>query len=401
MSDPVDRETAVSRLRSWFRSHDPAGTAAQIGAAEIAGRTVAEPVVAPADVPARPFATMDGFALASDDTQPRPVEGGVAPEDDPEGLTAGAAVRIATGAPLPDGADAVVPVEASTVVDGALTTDAPAPGTNVFPSGATAAAGDTLFEAGERLSPRHASLLADVGIDRVAVRPRRSAAVLATGTEIAAGEQPDRDSAMLANVLRRWGCDPAVLDPVPDDAGRVADAIAEAADRFDFVVTAGGTSVGAGDHVGAALADTDRLGGDLLFDAVALRPGRPTTAAVVDGTLVCAFPGKPLAAHKAATLVLRPAMTGEHGTATVSATAASFVDLPDGPGAYAVPVHLRDGRAVPAGQGTDSASLYETRFRPGRVSSSTRCTLADGLAVREEPIERGEPVAVTPYEVIE
>ncbi|UIP00451.1 molybdopterin molybdotransferase MoeA [Halobaculum sp. CBA1158] len=404
--DEIEREAAVDRLRTRFdagptaiEATDTGGSASEtVGPEAIGGRVLTEAVVAPSTVPARPFATMDGFALAAGDDAPRRIAGRVDPADDPGALADGTAVRIATGAPLPEGADAVVPVEHATVEGDRLVGAAPVPepGAHLFPAGASATEGEVLFEPGRRLAPRHAALLCDLGIDRLAVAPRRSAAVLATGTEIVRGDQPDRDSAMLANLLRGWGCVPTVLDPVPDERERVASAIEAAAADHDLVVTAGGTSVGAGDHVGDALADHDPL-----FAGVALRPGRPTTAAVVDGTPVCAFPGKPLAAHTAATLVLGPALVDSADAATVTATATSRVAFPSDSVEYAVPVALDDGDVTPVGQGDGPEALYGERFRPGRVASATRATLADGLLVTDDDVAAGDRVAVTPYGVIE
>jgi molybdopterin molybdotransferase len=396
VTDPTDRRDAASALRARVESLAPAGDPEQVAPDAVADRTTARTVTAPADVPARPFATMDGFALSTGDDGPRSVAGQVGPADDPDSLGEDAAVRVDTGAPLPARADAVVPVEDATVTDGRLDAPALAPATNVYPAGATAAADEVLFPAGTRLAPRHAALLRDVGVDSVPVRPRLSVGVLATGTEIYRGEQPDRDSDVLANLFRRWGHEPTVLSPVPDERGLVEAAVGRAVADHDVVVTSGGTSAGAGDHVGRVLAPHDPL-----FAGVALRPGRPATAAVVDGTPVCALPGKPLAAHAAAALVLRPAFTGERGDATTAATVDSDVALPAADVEYAVPVALDDGRAVPVGQGDDPAALYGSRFRPGRVASSTRCTLADGLVVTRDPLVAGESVAVTPYEVVE
>ncbi|SDY94245.1 molybdopterin molybdotransferase MoeA [Halopenitus persicus] len=398
MGDWTERVVAVKRLRACLDTHVERD-AVRVTLGEIAGRTVAEAVVVPTNVPDRPFATMDGYALATADTSPRPISGSVETTDAPDSLVDGTAARVATGAPLPKGADAVVPIEEAIVKDGRLVGSAPAAGQHLYPAGATAAQGETVFEPGDRLAPRHASLLRDVGIDRVSVRSRPTVGILATGTEIVQGDQPDRDSAMLASLLREWGMKPAILDPVPDDRRRIVAALERAAARHDLVVTSGGTSVGAGDHVGSVLADHDPI-----FTGVALRPGRPTTAAIVDGTPVCALPGKPVAAHTAATLLLRPALvsrTRDSVDPTVTVPATNDVAVPDTDVEYAVPVSLRDGCAVPTGQGNDADDLYGKLFKPGRVASSTRVTLADGVVITTESIAADQPVSVTPYGVIE
>lgn len=395
------RTTAARRLAERV---DPATETVPVNRDALAGRTVAAPVTAPHDVPATDFATMDGFAVATADEGPLTVGGEVEPADQAPDLGPDETVRIATGAPLPERADAVLPVEDATVTDGHLDSPELDPGTNVYPAGATVAAGEQLFAPGERVAARHAALLADVGIDSVTVHEPRSVGVLATGTEIHEGEQPDRDSDMVANLVRGWGDEPTLLGAVPDDEATVREAIADAAAAHDVVITSGGTSVGGGDHVGAALADHDPL-----FAGVALRPGRPVTAAVVDGTPVIGLPGKPMAAYTAAVLVAGPALSGtDPAVPTVTATSTAAVDLPEGDFEYAVPVRLTEAGAEPFGHGTSARSLYRTgsdgaasRFAPGRVASSTRVALTDGAVLTNDPIRQEESVAVVPWEAVE
>ena len=393
--EPVARSVAVERLLG-LRESLGAGSGERVDLARVAGRVLAEPVDAPGDVPRHDRATMDGYAFAADGEYPLELVGEVFPEDDPPGIERGEAVEVATGAPLPASADAVLMREEATVEDGALSGPSLDPGTNVYPAGATAAAGERLFEAGRTLAPRHAALLRDVGVGSVTVRRPLEVAVVATGTEIHEGRQPDRDSEMLCNLLRRWGHAPAVEEPVPDDAAAVREAIATGASENDAVVTTGGTSVGHADHVVGTL-----LEHEVLFRGVALRPGRPVTVASVDGTPVFALPGKPVAAHTAATLVCRSFFAGEHRLPTLDARAASRLTVPDQEVEFAVPVTLDGSEATPLGHADSALALYGERFAPGRVSSSTRVTLADGLVLTEEGFDAGERVPVVPYGVVE
>lgn len=423
-SGPLARRDALDRVRALRQRALDERDAATAGLDAVGGRTLAEPVTAPRAVPPHDYATMDGYAFATADA-----EGGawlvitdsVAPEDDPPELAPGEAVRIATGAPLPARADAVVKqehaaVDADAVPDAGVGADvdidddaagarlsAPAlpAGTHVHPAGTTASEGEELFAAGDRLAPRHAALLRDVGVERVTVHRRFSVGVLATGTEIHEGRQPDRDSDFLVGLLRRWGHDPTVLEAVPDDEATVRTAIEDAATDFAAVVTTGGTSVGGADHVASVLHRHD-----VSFAGVALRPGRPVAAATVAGTPVFALPGKPLAAHTAFVLVVAPFFAGDRPLATVPATPSVRVGLPDRadahePTEYAIPVVLDGDRAVPLGHDSSSLGLYSERFRPGRVSASTRTTLADGLAVTDVPLDPAASVAVVPYPVVE
>jgi molybdopterin molybdotransferase len=362
----------------------------------IAGRALAADVRAPRDVPPHDYATMDGYAAAAAGDPPLDVVDEVAPEDSPPEIGPGDAVRIATGAPLPPRADAVLKRENATVADGRLTTWDLAAGTSVHRQGTTAEADERLFAAGERLAPRHAALCRDVGLDTVPVRERFAVGIVATGTEIHEGRQPDRDSEFLANLVRSWGHEPASPRTVPDDPAAVRETIEGVAADHDVVLTTGGTSVGAADHVSSTLA-----GHDPLFAGVRLRPGRPVTAAVVDGTPVVALPGKPIAAHTAAVLVARPLFARKTDLPTVTAIPEQRVEMPDADREYALPVVLDDDRATALGHVDSSLPLYEDRFAPGLVAASTRATLADGFVLTETALEPGEPVAVVRYPSVE
>jgi molybdopterin molybdotransferase len=397
--DTVGRAAAVERLRDLPR---PDGPVERVSLARAAGRVLARPAEAPADVPATDRATMDGYAFAAADGFPLSVVGEVYPEDDPPELGEGEAVAVATGAPLPAAADTVLMREEATVTDGELSGPDRQPGTNVYPAGATAAAGEVLLAAGERVAPRHATLLRDAGVDEVTVRGRLDVGLVPTGTEIHEGRQPDRDSEMLANLLRAWGHCPTIDDALPDDADAVRAGIEAGVERHDALVTTGGTSVGSADHVVSVLREHD-----VLFQGVALRPGRPVTVATVDGTPVFALPGKPIAAHTAATLVARAFFAGTARLPTVPAAVAADLAVPDQGVEFAVPVTLEAGepgqepRAIPLGHAASSFALYGERFAPGRVASSTRVSLADGVVLTREGLTAGEQVAVVPYEAVE
>ncbi|MUW14906.1 molybdopterin molybdenumtransferase MoeA [Halorubrum sp. CBA1125] len=374
----------------------------EVPLSSVAGRSLAEPVVAEADVPVHDVATMDGVAFAADDSYPlRVIDDAVAPEDDPPTIDPGEAVPVATGAPLPPEATAVLKREDADregeVLDGP-SLDA---GTNVYQRGSNVTAGETLVERGEVLTPKDAALLRDVGRGEVVVAERFSVAVLATGTEIHEGVQPDRDSEMLAGLVDVWGHTPTLVGSVPDSPDHVHDRIADLADGYDVVVTTGGTSVGRGDHVVDAL---DALG-EILFRGVSLRPGRPVTAARLDdGTVVVALPGKPVAALFAATLVCRPLFDGPAASEPLPTLTASLrrdLAVSDDPLEYAVPVTLTDEGAMPLGHVDSVLPVFERRYRPGRLAASTRATRADAVWITERGGEEGDSIAVVPMEVVQ
>jgi len=397
----AQRETALGRLET-----EP------VGAADVAGRVLAEPVVATEDRPPHSHATMDGYAVDATDEYPLTVvDREVFPEDDPGRLGDGEAVRVATGAPIPEGANAVLKIEAATVedstasetprADGELTgTDDLSPGTYVYERGSNVAAGEQLFAAGERLSPKDAMLLRDLGAEPVAVRERLSVGVLATGTEIHEGRIADLDSPMLAGLVESWGHDATLEGTVPDDYDAVEARVAALAREHDVVLTTGGTSVGEKDHVVRVLDDL----GDLDFHRVAVRPGKPLAMADLPAFDATAFavPGKPVGAHAVATLVAGPFFTGRSDLPTVPAELAADVALGPSGFEYAVPVTLADGAATPLGRADCSPlAVYEDTFDPSVLSSSTRATRADGLVLAETDLEAGQQVRVVPYESLE
>ncbi len=376
----------------------------------IAGRTLSEPIVAEADSPPESFATMDGYAIDATESYPLIVhEGDVFPEDTAPAIEAGEAIPIATGAPLPAGANAVLKREEATVEDGELTGTAIEPGTYVYAKASNVAAGETLFASGDRLSPKDAILLGDLGRETVPVKARITAGVLATGTEIHEGRSQDLDSPMLAGLVRSWGGEATYEGSVPDDRDQVVDRIAALADRYDVVITTGGTSVGKKDYVISALEEL----GDVLFHRVKLRPGKPIAVADLPehDAVALAIPGKPIGAHAVTTLVARPLFSGDISLPSMSARIDADVELPVEGFAYAIPVTIaNDGTltndaanrvATPLGQTGSGLSVYDRTFNPSVLSSSTRASRADGFVLTESGLSADESVDVVPYPVVE
>ena len=366
-----------------------------------AGALLAETVEAPRDVPAHDHATMDGYAV--DATEPYPLtvaDEEVFPEDEPPSIGAGEAVPIATGAPLPERANAVLKVEEASVEDGELTGSPLEPGTYAYERGSNVSAGETLFRPGERLSAKDLILLRDLGVNEVEAYKPFSAGLLATGSEIHEGTTRDLDSPMLAALVRSWGHDAAIEGTVPDEYDRTRARIAELAEEHDVVVTTGGTSVGEKDYVIRALESL----GDVRFHRVRIRPGKPIAVAELrdHDAVAFAIPGKPVGAHAVTTLVARPFFVGEaEPLPTVEATLSSDVGIGTSGFEYAVPVTLSDGEAVPLGHADSPLHVYDETFDPSVLSSSTRATRADGFVITEEDRSAGEAVRVVPYSVVE
>lgn len=364
----------------------------------IAERTLADSILASEHKPAHDHATMDGYAFdATDDYPLRVLDAEVFPETDPPQLDPGEAIKIATGAPLPSRANAVLKREEAEVTDGQLTGPSIEPGTYTYERGSNVQAGEQLFAAGERLTAKDAILLGDLGYDEIAVTDRFAVGILATGTEIHEGRMTDLDSPMLSSLVRSWGHNPTYEGTVPDDYDRVKDAIAGLAEDYDVVLTTGGTSVGHKDYVIRALEEL----GEIQFHRVRVRPGKPIAVAELDGAIVFAIPGKPLGAYTISTLVMRPFFTGQADLPTRDATLSHDVSLgPDG-FEYAVPVTLDGTHAVPLGHVASPLQVYEDTFDPSVLSSSTRATRADGFVLTRSDLRSDETVDVVPYPVLE
>ena len=399
-ADLLPRADAVERaLAQRSRALDRLDTEV-VGIDDLAGRVLAEPVAAETDQPPHSYATMDGYAVDATEGYPLTVvDREVFPEDDPGSIDAGETVKVATGAAVPEEANAVLKIEEASVEGDELSGTDLDPGTYVYERGSNVAAGEELFAAGERLSPKDAVLLRDLGVEEVPVRERLSVGLLATGTEIHEGRIDDLDSPMLAGLVESWGHDATYEGTVPDDYDTVEDRVAALAADHDVVLTTGGTSVGKKDYVIRVL---DELG-DLDFHRVAVRPGKPIAMADLPDFDATAFaiPGKPVGAHTITALVARPFFTGRTDLPTVPAEFA--VDLGLGPEGfeYAVPVTLDGGTATPLGHVDSPLAVYEDTFDPSVLSSSTRATRADGFVRTEEPLDAGEQVRVVRYESVE
>jgi len=195
--DMVPREAAVETVVEVRREQLNALPVETVDLRDVAGRTLAGDVTAPRDVPEHDHATMDGYAFDATDEYPLRVQSQeVFPEIDPPSIDPGEAVPIATGAPLPPEANAVLKREEATVTDGELRGAEIAPGTYRYEKASNVEAGERLFDRYETLSPKDALLLCDIGREAVEVRERFSVGILATGTEIHEGRQRDLDSAM-------------------------------------------------------------------------------------------------------------------------------------------------------------------------------------------------------------
>ena len=291
---------------------------------EAAGRVLAEPATARVDLPPFASSAMDGFAVRSADTERAPVSLCVVARiaaGRPAGrrLEPGEAMAIATGGAVPDGADAVVPLELVEEARAEIRISAPAPlGANVRPRGGDAMAGDPILEARTRLGPAQVAALAAAGLAEVRCTRRPRAAVLVTGSELrppgdelAAGEIYESNGTLLGAALASAGAIAEPLGVIADDERDLAAAV-ERGLGADVLVTSGGASVGPHD---LARETEARLGVEEVFWGVSVKPGKPTAFGIRDGCLVFALPGNPVSVLVTFELFVRPALNALAGVA--------------------------------------------------------------------------------------
>jgi molybdopterin molybdotransferase len=286
---------------------------------EAAGRVLAEHALAVVDLPPFASSAMDGFALRSADTPGRlPVVARIAAGSPAPGvLRRGETMGIATGGVVPEGADAVVPIERVVQTDDRVeVSHRVGERDNVRPQGGDARTGDVVLEAGTRLGAAQVGALAAAGIPEVTCARRARVAVLATGSELRApgetlepGEIYEANGAMLAAALRAHGADVDRLAPVRDDEDAHRDALARALEA-DVVVSSGGVSVGPHDLVRRIASE---LGVQEVFWRVAVKPGKPISFGVRDATLVFGLPGNPVSTLVGFELFVRPALRALEG----------------------------------------------------------------------------------------
>jgi molybdopterin molybdotransferase len=284
---------------------------------------LAEDVVSPLDLPGFDNSAMDGYAVTVADvaaaTEATPVLLPVV-ADIPAGSTSrltlrpGQSMRIMTGAPVPAGAEAVVPVEASDGGTSRVALTAPAsPGQHVRPAGTDVRGGDVVLLAGAILGPGQLALLAAVGRGEALVHPRPRVAVLSTGSELVPpgavpgyGQVVDSNGIMLAAAAIEAGAVPEQVGVLPDDPEVFLKALVDQLSRADLVITSGGVSAGAYDTVKEVLS---RLG-TVWFGKVAMQPGMPQGFGTVgqDQTPIFTLPGNPVSAFVSFEMFVRPAL---------------------------------------------------------------------------------------------
>ena len=393
---PVDQ--ALDRLRAALST---VVDVEELPTDQAAGRILAMPVQARRANPPAANTAVDGYgfafeAIGSGDVVLPLVEGRAAAGAPFDGaVPLGKAIRILTGALLPEGVDTVV-LEEDTSSDGNAVAFAGRikRGANTRNAGEDVDAGDQLFPAGRRLGPPEVGLLAATGVTEVTVYRRLRVGVLSTGTEIVApgstsnaAKTYDANRPMLLALLRDLGLEPVDLGHVDDDRTALRSSLDKAVGQVEAILTSGGASAGDEDHVSGLLEET----GSLADWRIALKPGRPLALGVWNGVPIFGLPGNPVAALVCTLIFARPAfgVLGGEGWAT-----------PQGftvPAAFAKSKKPGRREYLRARINADGAAEVFKSEGSGRISG---LAWADGLVEISDgaqEIAPGDPVRYIPY----
>ncbi|MBC7234752.1 MAG: molybdopterin molybdotransferase MoeA [Chloroflexi bacterium] len=306
----------ISFERAWeiVAAHVRPLPPVEAGLREMVGCVLAEDVRSQVDVPSFPASRMDGYAVVAADTSwEREVLG---EEDAGEALDVvvrpGTALRIMTGAPLPHGADAVIPVEDTSEEGGIVRLKRMVrPGENVRPIGSDLAKGEVAVPAGTVMGPAEIGLVATLGLATARIYPKPRVMVLATGDELVQPGQPlgpgqiyDSNSFALCAAVELAGGMALRGERVIDTEEALRASLLQAIEQADLVITSGGVSMGTRDLVKPVLESLGRI----YFGRVAIKPGKPLTFAQVRGVPVFGLPGFPVSSLVTFEMVVRPAM---------------------------------------------------------------------------------------------
>jgi molybdopterin molybdotransferase len=361
------------------------------------GRVLAAGIAAPLPLPPFTNSAVDGYAvrsgdLSGDTEQTFPVAGRIQAGASAQGpIKPGHAVRIFTGAPMPEGADTVF-MQEDVRLDEAGRVVLPAglkAGANVRPAGEDIVAGTLALPAGQRLRPQDVALAAAFGLTRIEVRRRIRVAVFSTGNELvspgaprAAAQLFDSNRFMLMAMLARLGCEVSDLGILRDDRPSLASALKKVAGAHDLILTTGGVSTGEEDHVKAGVESV----GTLVLWRMAIKPGRPVAMGIIGGTPFIGLPGNPVASFVTFAHVVRPTVL-----ALAGALQQNPVPMPVRAAfAYKKKIARREYVRVTLRKGTDGA-LEAAKFPREGAGLLSSLVETDGLVELGEEVTRVEP----------
>lgn len=401
-SDALTVEQAHARIAAFI---EPVADHETVSLRASLGRVLGVDQVSPLNIPPARNSAMDGFAFRAADldgdgnARLRLVGTAWAGHPLDRAVGEGECARIMTGAPVPEGADSVVMQERTATEDEVVVVRNAEPGANIREAGEDIAAGSLALAAGTRVRPAEVGVLASLGLTRVDVYRRPVVALFATGDEISEPGQPlgpgrlyDSNRYTVHAILTRLGIDVDDRGHLPDEREAVEASLLSAAAGADAVVTTGGVSVGAADHVAPVL----RAVGDVGFWQLEMKPGRPLNFGRLNGALFFGLPGNPVSAMVTAYQFVQPALrrlAGEPYQRPRVLRARAAGALPKKPG------RMEFQRGV-LGTGTDGVTEVDSAGLQGsgRLTSMARSNCLIVHPADSEGVAAGEWVDVQPFE---
>jgi len=370
------------------------------------GRVLARDVAAPLPLPPFTNSAVDGYAVRASDLpqageQAFAVAGRAQAGSSAQAGEPGRAVRIFTGAPMPDGTDTVFMQEDVRIDDAGhvVLPQGLKPGANVRPAGEDIPKGHVALKAGQRLRPQDIALAAAFGLTELEVMRRIRVAVFSTGDELTSPGTPrataqlfDSNRFLLIVMLKRLGCVVSDLGILRDERVSLASALKQAAVAHDLILTTGGVSTGEEDHVKAGVESV----GSLVLWRMAIKPGRPVAMGIIGGTPLIGLPGNPVASFVTFVHVVRPTVLALSGAApeslVVMPVRAAF--------AYKKKIGRREYVRVSLRHGTDGV-LEAIKFPREGAGLLSSLVDTDGLVELGEDVTKvalGETVGFLGYE---
>jgi molybdopterin molybdotransferase len=381
------------------------GETETVALVEADGRILARDIAAPLPLPPFTNSAVDGYAVPGSEL-PREqerafaVSGRVQAGASPQAAPHGEAVRIFTGAPMPEGADTVFMQEDVRIDDKGHVVLPPGlkAGANVRPAGEDIPQGQLALQAGQRLRPQDIALAAAFGLTGLDVVRRLRVAVFSTGDELASpgtarasAQLFDSNRFMLMAMLRRFCCEVSDLGILRDEREPLANALKQVASRHDLILTTGGVSTGEEDHVKASVESVGRL----VLWRMAIKPGRPVAMGIIGGTPFIGLPGNPVASFVTFVHVVRPTVLALSG-----ATPERLVPMPVRAAfAYKKKSGRREYVRVTLRR-ADDGTLEAIKFPREGAGLLSSLVDTDGLVELGEAVTRvepGEPVGFLGY----